>query len=317
METDAAYSLLDNAITTGRLAHGYLIVGDVRGNAMELAERVLERLFGPEHVKDRAHPDIHWLLPELKTRVISVEAMRTRIVAPMAQTSYSGGWKAGVVVGAECLRPESANAFLKTLEEPTPNTIFLLLTDSPERLLPTIISRCHRIDLSRPAATRLAEPWLSRTLTILSDPSLAGVTAKAAAAARMGGLLAEMQAKAEELVSEETAFEGDGPGEETTKEQFDALVSVRYREFRTEFMRVLSCWFRDLAAVRAAGGEVPLVNAEYRAILEDRASRLTRAQAFRNIEAVEELALALGRNVKEDMALFAFTDMVQFGAEAR
>ena len=64
MDTEAAYTLIENAISAGRPAHGYLIVGDVRGAALELAERVLERLFGSEHVKDRAHPDIHWLTPE-------------------------------------------------------------------------------------------------------------------------------------------------------------------------------------------------------------------------------------------------------------
>ena len=317
MDTDAAYTLLENAISAGRPAHGYLIVGDVRGAALELAERVLERLFGAEHVKDRAHPDIHWLAPELKSRVISVESMHERLVDPMAQTAFAGGWKAGVVVAAECLNPTSANAFLKTLEEPTPQTIFLLLTDSPERLLPTIVSRCQRIDLVQPGGHRLSEPWLSRLLTILSDPALSGVTAKAAAAMRIAGLLAELKEKAEELVDEETATEDEGPGEETTKDQFKALVESRYREFRTGVARELSGWFRDLAAIRAAGADVPLVNPDYRAILEARAAHLTRAQAFRNVEAVEELVRALGRNMKEDMALFAFTDAVQFGAEGK
>ena len=98
MDLESAYGLIEGAIDAGRPAHGYLIVGDVRGDAMELAERVLERLFGPEHVKDRAHPDIHWLLPEMKTRIISVESMRARIVDPMEKTAFAGGWKAGDVI---------------------------------------------------------------------------------------------------------------------------------------------------------------------------------------------------------------------------
>ena len=317
MDTEAAYTLIENAISVGRPAHGYLIVGDVRGAALELAERVLERLFGAEHVKDRAHPDIHWLTPEKKTRVISVESMREKIVHPMEQTSFAGGWKAGVVVAADRLQTESANAFLKTLEEPTPQTLFLLLTDSPEQLLPTIISRCQRIDLVQPRGRRLSDPWLSRLLTILSDPALAGVTAKAAAAMRLAGLLAELKEKAEELVDAETEETDEGPGEETTKDQTAALVESRYREFRTDVARELSGWFRDLAAVRVAGADVPLVNPDYRAILEARAAHLTRAQAFRNVEAVEELMRALGRNMKEEMVLFAFTDAVQFGAEGK
>ena len=316
MDIESAYQLIEKAIDAGRTAHGYLIVGSIRGEAMELAERVLERLFGQEHVKDRAHPDIHWLTPEMKSRVIAVDAMRGRIVDPMTQTAFSGGWKAGVVVAADRLQKESANAFLKTLEEPPPKTIFLLLTETPEQLLPTIVSRCQRIDLMKPGGRRLAEPWLSRTLTILSAENLAGVTAKAAAAMRLAGLLAEIKEKAEELVGEETAFDDDGPGEETTKEQVKALVESRYREFRADFALALDSWFRDLAAVRAAGADAPLRNPDYRTLLVGRAGRLTLAQAFRNIEAVAELARAFERNMKEEMVLFAFTDAVQFGVEA-
>ena len=315
MDIEAAYTLIEKAISAGRPAHGYLITGNVRGEALELAHRVLERLFGPEHVRDRAHPDIHWLTPELTSRIISVEAMRARLVDPMAQTSFAGGWKAGVIVAADRLKTESANAFLKTLEEPTPQTIFLLLTDSPEQLLPTIVSRCQRVDLMRPGGRRLDEPWLSRTLTVLSDPALAGVTARAAAAMRLAGLLAELKDKAEELVDAETAAEDDGPGEETTKDQLKALVSSRYREFRTDFALTLDSWFRDLAAVCAAGDGVPLRNPDYRALLADRARHVTRAQAFRNVAAVGELARAFDRNMKEDTVLFAFTDAVAFGVE--
>lgn len=317
MDVESAYGLVENAISSGRPAHGYLIVGDVRGDAMELAERILERIFGPEHVKDHAHPDIHWLAPELTSRIISVESMRTRMVDPMAQTAFAGGWKAGVVVSADRLKTESANAFLKTLEEPTPQTIFLLLTDSPEQILPTIISRCQRLDLERPGGRRLSEPWLSRVLTILSDPALAGVTAKAAAAMRMAGLLEELEEKAEELVDEERNADEDGPGEETDKNQIKARISARYREFRTDFALAAASWFRDLAAVKVAGPDVPLSNPDYKAILVERAAHMTRAQAFRNVAAVDEMSRAFDRNMKEDMVLFAFTDAIQFGVEAR
>ena len=317
MDVESAYNLIENAISAGRPAHGYLIVGDVRGDALELAERVLVLLFGPEHVKDHAHPDIHWLAPELKSRVISVESMHERLVDPMSQTAFSGGWKAGVVIAADRMKKESANAFLKTLEEPTPQTIFLLLTSCPEQILPTIISRCQRIDLMQPGERRLAEPWLSRVLTVLSDPAAHGVVGKAAAAMRFAGILEELKEKAEELVNEETADEDDGPGEESTKEQFSALVSSRYREFRTDFALTADSWFRDIAVVRTAGSDVPLRNPDYRAILVDRASRITKAQAFRNVEAVEEMSRAFDRNMKEDTVLFAFTDAVQFGVEVK
>ena len=107
MEVDEAYSLISRAIDAGRPAHGYLIVGDVRGNCLELVNRILGKC--------------------------------------------GGGWKAGVISGADRMQVEAANAFLKTLEEPPPRTIFLMMTDQPDAMLPTITSRSQRIDLPMPS----------------------------------------------------------------------------------------------------------------------------------------------------------------------
>lgn len=153
MDVAEAFSLIARAIDTGHAAHGYLIVGDVRGNGADLVRRILLKLFPNEtaQVESGAHPDIVTLAPEGKSRIISVDAMREKIVEPMSTTAFSGGWKVGVIVGADRLRPESANAFLKSLEEPTPQTMYLLLTDQPDVILPTIVSRSQRIDLPLPA----------------------------------------------------------------------------------------------------------------------------------------------------------------------
>lgn len=153
MEVAEAYTLISRAIDAGRAAHGYLIVGGVRGNAAELAELILRKLFPleEEQIVAGSHPDVVRLEPEGKSRIITVESMRERIVAPMATTAFSGGWKVGVIYGADRMRAESANAFLKSLEEPTPKTMYLLLTDQPDSILATIVSRTQRIDLSLPA----------------------------------------------------------------------------------------------------------------------------------------------------------------------
>ena len=155
MDVAEAFALISRAIDAGRAAHGYLVVGDVRGNGAELVRRILHKLFpdASAQVEDGSHPDIATLAPEGKGRVVSVKAMRERIVEPMSATAFSGGWKVGVVLGADRLRPEAANAFLKSLEEPTPKTLYLLLTDQPDMILPTIVSRAQRIDLPLPSGT--------------------------------------------------------------------------------------------------------------------------------------------------------------------
>ena len=168
MEVAEAYNLISRAIDQGRQAHGYLIVGDVQGNCSELKDLIVRKLIGEllpirENIPERdrqagkipaiigwEHPDLAVLSPEGKGRIISVSSMRDRIVAPMATTAFNGGWKVGVIYSADRLNEESTNAFLKSLEEPTPKTLYLLLTDQPDSILPTIVSRCQRVDLRLP-----------------------------------------------------------------------------------------------------------------------------------------------------------------------
>lgn len=324
MTVDEAYAHIAQALAAGRPAHGYLIVGGVRGLGAELCNRVLALLFGSGDL--RAHPDIHRLYPEKKSRIISIESMHERLIAPMDVTSYEGGWKAGVVFGADRLRVESANAFLKTLEEPPAKTIFLLLTEQPEQLLPTIISRCQRIDLPDARGRMLDEPLRGEVIGILASDRLKGMTSRAAAAEKLAAVLAQLKSQAEDLVKDEMDAEAadDEAGEETGKEAYAALVSSRYREFRADFVATLLSWFRDLMVLRAvprscaadvADGDVPLVNETRRHVLESRAARLSHAAAFRNITAVEEFATMLERNLTELSALSFLMDRLVLGTE--
>jgi len=152
MEVSEAFQLISRAIDAGRVANGYLVVGDLSGGCEELAEKVLERLFPNElpQIRSKSHPDVSYLMPEGAKRIIKVDSMRERIVEPMSLASFSGGWKVGIICGADRMEAPSANAFLKSLEEPSPKTLYLLLTDQPDAILPTIISRTQRIDLPLP-----------------------------------------------------------------------------------------------------------------------------------------------------------------------
>ncbi len=325
MTVDEAYAQIEKAVGAGHPANGYLVVGGVRGMAGELAERVLKLLFGDGDL--RSHPDIHRLAPEKKSRIISVEAMRTRLIDPMGETAFQGGWKVGVVYGADRLKTESANAFLKTLEEPPPKTLFLLLTEQPEQLLPTIISRCQRIDLPDARARALQDPYRRNVLDVLASDRLKSVTAKAAAAGRLLTVLGALQARAGEEVDAEVETADDGPGEETGKDAYEALVAARYKDYRRDFTATLMGWFRDLMAIAAAppshssyddgGDETPLVNEARRSVLETRAAKLSLASAIYNIEAIEEFARSVDdRNMNEQAALMFLMDRLRFGVEA-
>ena len=114
-------------------------------------------------------------------------------------------------------------------------------------------------------------------------------------------------------------------GEELEDDAVNALVSSRYRELRADFTATLMSWFRDLMALRAAPRrvsldgddccETPLLNEPRRTVLEARARKITLAQAFRNVEAVESFATSLERNMSETPLLSFLMDRVAFGAE--
>ncbi|MVW73167.1 DNA polymerase III subunit delta' [Bordetella sp. 15P40C-2] len=73
--------------------------------------------------------------------------------------THRGGWRVALVYPGEALNVISANALLKVLEEPPPNTVFLLVADAPDRLLPTLVSRCRRLPLPAPGPAQSLQ-WL-------------------------------------------------------------------------------------------------------------------------------------------------------------
>ena len=107
-----------------------------------------------------AHPDLRWVGPD--GAVIKVDAVRD-IVAFAQGTPQAGPRKAAVIAGAHALNVHAANALLKTLEEPPAGTHLLLVTSQPGRLLPTIRSRCQRLEI-RPDR-QAAREWLAGMVT--------------------------------------------------------------------------------------------------------------------------------------------------------
>lgn len=120
--------------------------------------------------KEGAHPDYKWLTPEndepneetgkksAKRTIVSVAQIR-QLTDFVSLTSHQSGLKVIVLSPAEALNTASANALLKMLEEPPPGTLFVLVSSQPQRLLPTIISRCLAISLPMPDM-HAASNWL-------------------------------------------------------------------------------------------------------------------------------------------------------------
>ena len=148
--TAAAAESFRAALESGRVAQAYLVVGNLRDEAIPFAEQALAMVFCEAEAKpcgkcescrlvlERKHPDVVWIEPEKKSRVVGIDRIRD-LQRMIYQTSFSGGWKAAVLASADRVGEDASNAFLKTLEEPPPRCLFLLLSDSPTSMLATIL----------------------------------------------------------------------------------------------------------------------------------------------------------------------------------
>lgn len=110
-------------------------------------------------VQAESHPDLKWVQPEEGSASIKVDAIRD-LVEFLSKSGMQGGYKVALVSPAEAMTHSAANALLKTLEEPTHNTLIILITHGAGRLLATIRSRCQAINLTLPQPS-LSQSWLA------------------------------------------------------------------------------------------------------------------------------------------------------------
>jgi DNA polymerase III subunit delta' len=109
-------------------------------------------------LRSDSHPDSYVVRLEEDAQQIKVDQVRG-LIESLSLKSYRGGYKVGVIEGAEALNVNGANAFLKTLEEPTANTVLIMIARPSHRLPATIASRCLRLTLTPPPA-EVAVAWL-------------------------------------------------------------------------------------------------------------------------------------------------------------
>jgi DNA polymerase-3 subunit delta' len=167
------------ALTAGQLGHALLLTGAAQMGKGEVAGRLAQRLLcaspgadgfacgqcrGCQLFAAGTHPDLRHVTFELNDKgdkyrsEIVVEQIRG-LGAWFALTPQLGGAQVALITPAEAMNPSAANALLKTLEEPARERYLILVTDRPGRLVPTIRSRCQRLEFRAPPRAE-AEAWL-------------------------------------------------------------------------------------------------------------------------------------------------------------
>jgi DNA polymerase III subunit delta' len=321
-----AVQLLQRSLARGRLGHAYLFTGDGLEELESLARTLAKTLNCQNPVKiegvatdccdeclscrkidNETHADIHWARPESKSRVITVEQMRD-LMQQIQLKPTEAGYKVAVIAAADRLNTQAANAFLKTLEEPPPKSILILLSTEPSRILETILSRCLRLNFSGDGARPLdaaQSEWLEKFGALAADgqKSLLG---RYRLLDTLLQKLAEIKLRVGETLTARSPLEKYDEVEKDLREKWEteltAAIEAEYRRHRADLLLLVQWWLRDVWLHTLAAGK-ELLKFPNLSGAETVARRISPRQALENLQTLEQMQRLLHSNVQEALAL--------------
>ncbi|WP_193214865.1 DNA polymerase III subunit delta' C-terminal domain-containing protein [Luteolibacter marinus] len=323
---DQAFELVKSAHERGRLAHAFLISGPRGCGKERLAARIVKLLesgpgegggfdlFGEPVVEEVPPLDemagewVKVVRPQSKSRRIVVDAIR-ELEKGLYISSGPRTWKIGVICDADRMAAAAENAFLKTLEEPPPRTLLVLLTANPGGLLPTVLSRCVRLPLL--GKPDLTEGGGGELLAALDQAARAGfgsasvaLTLKSVFASILENRKAEAVEASNALLKEEEkalnkGFEGDWL--KRREDELKATAESEYIEGRARLFDVLQEWMADVLRCKTGAGglEFPDSSEGIKAL----ADKEDLSRLIRRMDAIGELRSNLDTNAQEQLAL--------------
>ncbi|MEJ2733455.1 MAG: DNA polymerase III subunit delta' [Anaerolineae bacterium] len=304
-----AVELLQQSLETDRVAHAYLLSGPPQIGKTRLALDLAQALNceQPEppcgqcpaclKIERGTHPDVRVIEGEGAGGSIKIAQVR-QLQREAVLSPYEGRYRIFVLRQMDLATLEAANSLLKTLEEPPAQVVLILTAVQAERLPPTVISRCQRLDL-RPVARHIIEASLREKEVPLSQAQLlarlaGGRLGWALCASGDADVLHQRQEALAQLIQMLSADRVERLSF-AWKTSRDLLASH-------DLIELWTTWWRDLLLV-CSQSEGPIVNVDRADELEGLAHQSTMPQAWAMLNALQAAAAQLESNVNVRLAL--------------
>ena len=305
-----AVQMLKQHITHDSIRHAYLFSGPPGLGRRTLALRLAQALNCPkpvapgepcgkcktcQQIERMQYADLTVVQAEKEGGTLKVEQIRA-MRQSLVLKPYQGRVRVALFLRFQEANPNAANALLKTLEEAPAHVVLILTADTPEQLLPTVVSRCEVLRL-RPLPVDQVEGYLKEHG---GDKTTSHLLAHVSGG-RLGYALRLMQDKealffrATRLEDLQNLLKANRRGRFAYAEKLTDRKNDAKERFRDTLLLWLSFWRDVLLCVSA--GETPLANVDREAQIEALAERLSLADARRLVETSEEAIDKLERNV--------------------
>ena len=303
---------LKNAIKTGKISHSYIFAGEPGSGKRLLAgiyAMTLQCEAGGENACGKCesckkaigknHPDIIMVKHE-KPNTISIDEIREQVVNDVDIKPYSSPHKIYIIPDAEIMTPQAQNALLKTIEEPPEYAVIMLLTSNIDGLLPTIRSRCVRLDL-KVVDDGLVKKYLMEHLHIPDyqaeiDASFAHGSIGKAKEAATSQEFADITQKALKILKYTDSME--------VYELTEAIKNLSSEKQNiNDYLDIFQFWFRDVLMFKATREIDNLVFKQEINYIREQASQRSYENLEKILEALDKTKVRLRANVNTELAL--------------